>query len=264
MAQMKITLFSPSLARFTEFELYYPCDTPPMMVGDNPHYKRPTKTLFLLHGYSGMYSDWGTNAPIAQLAMQYNLAVVCPSGENSFYLNQKGTGRKYEDFIAQDLVTFLRNAFGLAKTPEETSVGGLSMGGFGALHLGLARPDVFGRIIALSSALIHNEVANMKPGSGNPTADYDYYAATFGDPAELPASPNNPEFLVKELKAAGTAIPGVYMACGTEDFLLGPNRAFHQFLVDQGVAVEYHESPGVHNFAFWSQYIEPAIQWALA
>ena len=53
------------------------------------------------------------------------------------------------------------------------------------------------------------------------------------------------------------------MACGTEDFLIEPNRQFRDFLHQQGVPVEYAESPGVHDWAFWNQYIEPAILWML-
>ena len=56
-------------------------------------------------------------------------------------------------------------------TPDKTAVMGLSMGGFGALHTALMFPETFGVCTALSSALIHNEVAKMKPGEGNPVAN---------------------------------------------------------------------------------------------
>ena len=263
MARMTISHFSPALGRTTEFELFHPGDTPPMFRGNNPCYERPTGTLILLHGYSGGKTDWMLNSPIQDLAGKYNLAVACPTGENSFYLNQKGTGRAYGDYICKELPNFLREMFGLCKTPETTIIGGYSMGGFGALHTGLAQSETFGRIIALSSALIVHEVANMVPGVSNGMADYDYYATTFGEPSQVLESTNNPERLVKDLKKEGKAIPGIFMACGSEDFLIQPNRAFHQFLEEEGVPVTYHESPGVHDFVFWNKYIEPGIRWAL-
>ena len=75
----------------------------------------------------------------------------------------------------------------------------------------------------------------MKPGEGNPVANYEYYRECFGDPAKLHESDNNPEVLAKKLKAEGKKTPKIFMACGTEDFLLEPNRAFHKFLTDTGI-----------------------------
>ena len=137
------------------------------------------------------------------------------------------------------------------------------MGGFGALHVGLSHPEQFGSIIALSSALIIHQVATMTPGFSNPVADYDYYAQTFGDPAAVLTSRNNPEVLVRDLKAAGAAIPSIYMACGTEDFLVESNRAFAAFLKEQQVPVKYEEGPGVHNWDFWNPHMDAAIRYHL-
>lgn len=263
MAQMTITIFSQSLKRFTDFCLILPTDTPPEFAGQNPAYQRPPKTLFLLHGYSGSMHDFLFSGNAQNLAMKYNLAIVCASGENSFYLNQKGTGRAYGDYFGVELPAYLQKTFGIAKTPEETMIGGFSMGGFGALHVGLSHPEQFGSIIALSSALIIHQVATMTPGFSNPVADYDYYAQTFGDPAAVLTSRNNPEVLVRDLKAAGAAIPSIYMACGTEDFLVESNRAFAAFLNEQQVPVKYEEGPGVHNWDFWNPHMDAAIRYHL-
>ena len=72
----------------------------------------------------------------------------------------------------------------------------------------------------------------------------------------------NPETLVKKI-LAGTLkttdgskaiMPEIFMACGTEDFLLEPNRAFHKFLDEQGVKHVYMESKGIHDMIFWQEY----------
>ena len=94
----------------------------------------------------------------------------------------------------------------------------------------------------------------MKEGQGNSVANYEYYRECFGDPSKLQESDNNPEYLVKKLKAEGRKLPGIFMACGTEDFLLEPNRAFHKFLTDEGVDHVYEESEGIHDMNFWSRY----------
>ena len=163
--------------------------------------------------------------------------------------------------LGEELVDYVRKTFRLAMRPEDTCIAGLSMGGFGALHTGLAYPDRFGKIGAMSSALIVHEVAQMKPGTGNGVANYDYYRECFGEPEQLLQSDNNPETLVKKLKAAGQKIPEIYMCCGTEDFLIENNREMHRFLQDEGVPHEYHEAPGIHDMVFWSEHIQKIVRW---
>ena len=120
----------------------------------NPHYKRATKTLYLMHGFSGNSTDWVTGSNAMDISRKYNLAIVMPSGENSFYLNRKGTGMSYETFIVEELFDYITSNFGLSKAPEDNFIGGLSMGGFGALRLGAKYNKKYGAIFGLSSAMI--------------------------------------------------------------------------------------------------------------
>lgn len=94
-------------------------------------------------------------------------------------------------------------------------------------------------------------------------ADYDYFRSVFGPLDALEESVNNPEYLVKELQKSGATLPEIYMACGTEDFLLQQNRAFRDFLKQQNVAVHYEESPGIHDWKFWNEYLAKAVHWAV-
>ena len=71
----------------------------------------------------------------------------------------------------------------------------------------------------------------------------------------------NPEVLAAQLKEKGEAIPEIFMACGTEDFLLPHNRRFKRFLEDHQIPVVYHESAGNHNFRFWNPWLEEAVKW---
>ncbi len=263
MSFLQVNTFSLSLMKQVTFNIVLPDDAPIMLTAGNPHYERETKTLILLHGFSGNMHDWMLGSCVQDLAVRYNLAVVTPSGDNSFYLNGKGTGRKYADFVGVELVEYLRKTFRLAKSKEDTYVGGLSMGGFGALHTGLQFTQNYGKIVALSSALIIHEIKNQKPGFANEIADYDYYVTTFGKLDELENSENNPEYLIKQLKQKGEVLPEIYMAVGTEDFLLENNRQLHAFLEAEQVAHVYKEGPGTHDWDFWGAHIEPAICWLL-
>ena len=212
--------------------------------------ERPSKTLFLLHGYtmSGFY--WLPQG----LAEKYGFAVVIPSGENSFWLDWRSTGHKYCTFVGKELPDLVYRTFGLADSARDTYIMGFSMGGFGALHTALAYPERFGKAAAMSSALIVHEVAGMKPGYSNGHANYEYYLECFGEPSGVLKSDANPETLVDRLLKNGIKLPEIYMSCGTEDFLLENNREFHRFLEDRQVKHEYYESPGTHDFTFWNEY----------
>jgi len=259
MAFLETSFFSQSLSRITTFNIVLPNDVPEIMTANNEHYKRNTKTLYLLHGFSGSRMDWMLGALVQDLAIKYNLAIVTPSGENSFYLDQKGTGRAFGKYVGEELVAYVRKTFGLSDLMEDTFIGGLSMGGYGAIHTGLLHPETFGGMFGLSSALITNKIMGKKPGYVDEVGDYDYYTAVFGDLDQLADSENNPEYLIKKRLEANERIPNIFMACGEQDFLLQENRQFHEFLVKNNVEVTYKESEGIHDWKFWNEYIEPAI-----
>ena len=254
MAYFRIEYFSKCLHRQTAFEMIIPND-----LRENEQLPdRPARTLFLLHGYTGKAENW---VPV-DLTRKYNFAIVMPTAENSFYLNGLATGHRFQSMLGEELIDYVRSTFGLAQHPEETYIAGLSMGGFGAIHTGLAYPDRFGKIGALSSALIVHGIAHMKPGEDNGVANYEYYRECFGDLERVEESENNPEVLIRKLK--GKRIPEIYMCCGTEDFLIENNREFHRFLTEEGVAHQYHEAPGIHDMRFWSEHIVRIVDWMMA
>jgi S-formylglutathione hydrolase FrmB len=258
MAIFQINFFSQALKRQVPLAAVIPLDAPPEIMPNRPD---TYKTVFLLHGFSAGHFDWLYSAPLGELAVKHGLAFIMPAGENSFYLNDEIRGALYEDFICKELPVFCRKIFPLSAKVQDTTVAGLSMGGFGAIHSGLAYPEVFGNIIALSSALITDEVSGMKEGQGNAIAPYSYYRHTFGPPEKLLGSHNDPKALARKLMENHTAIPNIYMACGTEDFLIRENRDFHQHLQSLGIKHEYVEGPGIHDWVFWNEYIAKALAW---
>ncbi len=260
MAYFQIQYYSQALCRKTIFQAAIPndvrTDIPRTL---NAHQKRPTKTLFILHGYTGMAENWVSE----EMMERYNVAVISASAENSFYLDAEATGHQYETMLAIELVDYVRKTFGLAMRAEDTYIAGISMGGFGALHTALAHPDRFSRAAGLSSALIVHQIAGLTrendrhDGLGN----FAYYEGCFGDLATVAERDANPEVLVRKLKAEGKKIPAIYLCCGTEDFLIEPNREFHRFLTAEGVDHEYYESPGIHDGVFWAEYEPRVLAW---
>ena len=258
MAYFRIDYYSNALHRAASFEVLIPNDLrTDIPQPENPYAKRPMKTLFLLHGYTGKAGNWVPE----WLAAKYNFAIVMPNGENGFYLNGRSTGHAFQTLVGEELTDYVRKTFRLAERPEDTYIAGLSMGGFGALHTGLAYPGTFGKIGALSSALFVHRIAGMKPDTFDGTANEAYYRECFGDLDTVAERDANPEVLAKKLKDAGKKIPEIYMCCGTEDFLIEENRAFHRFLTEQKIGHEYHEGPGIHDMAFWSEHIVHVVDW---
>lgn len=264
MALVKVDFFSQSLRRLVTFNALVPSDAPDeWKVGSEHHYRRETKTLYLLHGFTGSCNDWLHNGTVRTLSVKYNLAIIMPSGENSFYVDAAGTGRAYGQYIGQELVAYTGKLFGLSGKREDTFIAGLSMGGFGALRNALKYNRTFGKAAALSSALIVNGIKNMKPGTDNVVADYDYYASAFGALTRLDDSESNPEYLVTRLLQNKEVFPELYIACGKDDFLIQENREFKAYLDKNGVSAHYIEDDGIHDWAYWNKHIEPAIQWML-
>lgn len=261
MAILNLHFYSQCLRREVPVTALIPMDSPVHPNQENA--SKPLKTLYLLHGYSGTHTDWINFSRIRELSDRYRIAVIMPSGENHFYVDDEERGALYGEYIGSELVGFTRKLFPLSDAREETFIGGLSMGGFGAIRNGFKYASVFSRIIALSSAIIPYKIANMEPGFKDGIADYGYYRSVFGDLSRLLGSDKDPEALVKLLKDSGSELPALYMACGTEDFLLDVNRRFHAFLIQEQVGHVYRESPGEHTWAFWNDKIEDGLKWAL-
>lgn len=262
MAHFNGVFFSRALSRPVHFTAVL-CNDNAWGTEGNPHYNRPVKNVYLLHGYSGNDCDWFSNVPLGELANNYNLNFFLPNGDNSFYLDQPATGLKYATYVGSEFIDYTRKTFNLSASREDTLIGGLSMGGFGALHTALAYPETFSTVIALSSALIIGQLSSMRPDDDNPMANYEYYCQTFGDFSTIETSVNNPEYLVRCLVEKGAQLPAIYMACGTEDFLFGANNAFKAFLDSMNVPVTYFTGPGVHDFAFWRAQLKAGLEWAL-
>lgn len=255
MAVIQFNMFSQTLNRSVSLAAVIPIEIPAQFLPDK------FKTVYLLHGYCGNHLDWLMTAPITDFAAQHNVVFIMPAGENSFFLNDEIRGAMYEDFICKEVPAKCRKMFNLSDKAEDTSIGGLSMGGYGAMHSGLAHPETFGNVIALSSALITDQVAGMHEGQGNGVAPFSYYKHTFGDPATVLGSHSDPKALAKNLIESGVKLPNIYMACGSEDFLVENNRNLHNYLNELGFPHEYAEGPGVHDWVFWRAYLKNALVW---
>lgn len=219
------------------------------------------KTLYLLHGFGGDCSDWLLNTRVYSYAMEHNIAVVMPSGENKFYLDNDITEEYFSGFICKELIEITRASFPLSEKREDTLIGGLSMGGYGALCNGLKHTEIFGTIIAMSSALITDNVAKMKKNDRDFMAGYEYYKMVFGDPMQVVGGMTDPRALAKKMVKENCVRPNIYIACGTDDFVLELNHQFIETIKQLGIDYTYEEDPGNHDWDFWDEHIQRALDW---
>ena len=260
MASGRMEFHADTIMQHANFSFVLPNDVCMEEVKNLRHYDRPTKTLILLHGLTGTDTDWLFGGVAQEMAIQYNLAVFMPTAGNFFYLDRGYPGGNYGSFVGEEFPAYIRSTFGYAQRREDTIIAGLSMGGYGAIHTALAYPETFSGCVALSSALRVHAIAQGKLDGVMPM---EMIRDVFGDPETLETSDRNPEVQIRSLKAAGTALPKLYLACGTEDGLVAPNRDFHQFLTAEGVDHRYEEGPGVHNWTFWNEYLPRGLEYIL-
>ena len=161
-----------------------------------------------------------------------------------------------------ELVNVTRQLFPLSRKREDTFIGGLSMGGYGAVVNGLKYHKTFGTIIGLSSAFILDMLPFSNDDEGTEYLNRRcYLQSVFGDFDKVKGSDKDYCALVKKIKENKGKFPDIYLACGSEDFLIKENRAYRDFLKEHNVKFTYVESPGVHNWDFWDEYIYKAIMY---
>ncbi len=257
MALFQCSFFSKSLMRTVPIQVVLPTDKQ-LPNGEPP--KGPFKTLYLLHGIFGDQTDWVCGTRIQSWAQDRNLAVVMPAGENSFYVDQPKASTYYGRFIGQELVDFTRRTFPLSEKREDTFIGGLSMGGFGAIVNGLQNPGTFGAVCALSSALILDSMMDNREYTDFLMTNKGYYEAVFGELSQVRGGVNDYDALAEKVAPLAEK-PRFYLACGTEDGLIAVNRQFRDHLVKLGFDVTYKEGPGVHDWYFWDTYILKVLEW---
>ena len=225
-------------------------------------FRGPYPTLYLLHGLTDNCSGWLSYTRIRMWAEESGLAVVMPSGENSFYMDilvKDGCLGDFGEYVGRELVNVTREMFPLSRRRADTLLGGLSMGGFGACRNALKYCDTFGKAAVLSGALHFYEYpAEWVKTEGNTLGE----VRNFGDLEQTRNSDRNPRFLIHLIQNdPERQFPAFYIACGLQDVLLEANRSIAKALSDAGADVTNEEGDGKHDWYFWDTYIQRVLKW---
>lgn len=209
-------------------------------------------TLYLLHGLSDDDTTWLRRTSIERYVAELGLAVVMPGVHRSFYADEAHGGR-YWTFLSEELPEIAASFFPVSNQREDTFVAGLSMGGYGALKWALRHPERFAAAASLSGAL---DISALGHRPGGP----DLLARISGG-RDVAGTADDLGWLLREAAAAGTALPELYVACGTEDELIADNRAFIEAARAAGASLTTNIGPGAHDWAYWDAGIQDVLRW---
>lgn len=253
---------SKMLAGRTHLSVLIPTDL--QVEGGQKYLLRPPyRTLYLLHGLHGCEQDWLMQTLIVRYAQKWGLCVVMPQGDNRWYASTPDLMEDYQGFVSDELIQFTRRTFPLSEKREDTYIGGLSMGGYGAILTALNCPHTFAGCIALSSAIRTKEFSNApEEGPGNPLTKAQVETIFGLDDAKAYAGSRWDVGALAEQHAHDDPKPRFFLACGTDDGLYQPNVAYRDQLVRLGYECAWDDMPGGHAWDVWDAEIQKGIAWA--
>ena len=209
--------------------------------------------LYLLHGYSGNFSNW-LKVPkpenlLQTLADRYQLIIVTPEGGFSSWYFDSPVDREsqYETFLTGELLQHVDGSYRTIQNRNGRFISGLSMGGHGALYLSARHPELYLAAGSMSGAV---DISAIEQENLRESIE-----AVLGPKPENLAhfQQNAVMHMLPQLKESGVAF---IVDCGVDDFLIGQNRELHRRMVYENIPHEYTERPGAHSWKYWSNALE--------
>ncbi len=219
--------------------------------------------LYSLHGlgdneqfyvHSGL---WNLVEDLQEKGELKEFLIVTPEGGASFYINSKDGKDRYEDFLLLEFFPFIERRYRAAPGRGNRAISGVSMGGYGALHLAFRHPQLFIAVSANSAALIEKLPSFLGNAPDSPRARV--FGGVFGAPPDQAFwDQNSPLTLARTANLAGLHI---YFDCGDHDdyrFEAGA-VALDKILTARHVAHEFHLYPGRHDAGYFAEHLPASV-----
>lgn len=204
-------------------------------------------TVYLLHGFSGNYSNWIRLAPdLKKYADAYGLIIVCPDGAYSswYYDSPVDTTFKFETYIAKEVPAYIDAKYRTIKDRNARAITGLSMGGHGGLFLGFRHAGFFSACGSMSGALVIDYITrnyDVEKRLGDTLTNRHYYRDLS---------------IMKEMETYPKDSVAIIMDCGIDDFVIGMSRAAHEKMLKLKIPHDYIERPGKHDWRYWANAVQ--------
>jgi putative tributyrin esterase len=242
--------FAPSLNRIATFAVFLPAGYQP-----SNHYP----VLYLLHGLGGSWRDWSSRSRVLTHSLPYGIVVVMPDAGASWYVNARNTkDDRFEDYVTQDLPRSISSKYSI--DTGRTAIAGYSMGGYGAVMLALRHPSQYRFAGSLSGAIIFPNGAESLRASSSKSNIENFTRVFGGHRGEFY---DQHDIMALALSRSTVVKPYFYFAAGIQDDFkefLPAHRTLMDSLRVHGIAYEYHELPGKHNWEFWDREVQPLLK----
>jgi len=288
------TLWSQALGTWKHVVVWLP---PSYVSGGARRYP----VAYYLHGAYGDETNWtalgrlGTTLDSLVAAGTPEMIVVMPDGDDGFYSTWNFLGDyagcrrdrpanaepassycvpwpHYDDYITYDVVRWVDRTFRTLADRRHRGIAGLSMGGYGAISLALAYPQLFSAA-ASHSGVIAPPVGMLPRPAPADRIDIEALRASYGenrwkiwqpvfgkDSASWTA--RDPRHLAARLAARHPDLmPALMVYCGTEDPYLVESRAFREALQRLGIPLDYAEYTGSHSWDYWRRHSPSSAAW---
>ena len=231
------TFHSAALDRAMPYRVVFPENIAP---------NQKLQVVYLLHGAGGDFREWSNSSDVAQFA-ERGFLLVMPEGASSYYTNSVGHPQdRYEDYIVNDLRADVESKFPVATGRTNRAIVGISMGGFGAVKIGLHHPELYSFVGGMSSALD----VPRRSFSFKRFQQSRHYREIFGPTGGQGRLDNDPFVLLR--KAVPEGAPYFFLTCGAQEGLLPANREFAAILERRHFQSEFHVVPGGHDWNQWN------------
>lgn len=208
--------------------------------------------LYLLHGLSDNCTGWTRYTSVHRYAFNHNVAVIMPEVQRSFYTDM-ALGTEYFTYVSEDLPRFCHHAFGLSRERSLNYVGGLSMGGYGALKCALRKPEQYSGCMSFGAVTDFPDRVARTEGRERREMQ-----AIVGVDGKVPESE---DLFALLQKSRGDALPRFYMTCGEQDELYAENDRFARALADRGADVRFEHWTGAHTWDMWDRSVMQAMDY---
>jgi S-formylglutathione hydrolase FrmB len=221
--------------------------------------------LYLLHGLGDndqfLIHSGGMNL-VEDLWEQHAIGeflIVTPAAAASFYINSHDGQRRYEDFFLQEFMPGVEKRYRAQAGRGSRGIGGISMGGYGALHIAFRHPQLFAAVGAHSAALVEHW-PNINALDSRQKAQLRVLGDAFGTPFDAAFwNQNDPVTIARTANLAGLKI---YFDCGTEDeygFDAGA-ATLDKVLTSRHISHEFHLYPGGHDWTYFAEHLPVLLE----
>jgi S-formylglutathione hydrolase FrmB len=188
--------------------------------------------------------------------------IVAPEGRRGFYINSADGSVRYNDFFLQEFMPQIEAKYRILPGRTGRAIGGISMGGYGAIRFAFAHPELFSAVSAQSAALITESPQTLDSASHSGAQLAGVLAPVFGKPIDVPHWKENSPFVLAKRNAAALRKMAIYFNCGQDDnygFEKGA-AALHEELQKEAIQHEYHPYPGDHSLTYFLSHFAEVME----